>query len=200
MASAPKKRNDTSERIPTAAQERLDAQMEREWSAMIEGDREDTRALIDSTPSQAGRFGTLERDALVARLRAKGRDAADTMLSETTYLSGEDFAARIGLTRQALDKRRKAGTVLGLQGEKRGVRYPVWQLENSEGQPVYVLPALKETLPALLESLGGPWSVHTFLTTSWPQVGGRTGLDLLREGAGAEALELARSTRYGGGP
>lgn len=141
----------------------------------------------------------LWRNDLLSRLRARGADHADTLLTEPDYLTGEAFAARIGLTRQALDKRRKAGTVLGLKGEKRGVRYPAWQIVETKGRPAHILPALKETLPDLLAILGGSWSVHTVLTTSWPQVGGRTGLDLLRDGAVPEALDLARSTQYGGG-
>ncbi|MQX37412.1 hypothetical protein [Roseospira navarrensis] len=138
-------------------------------------------------------------DALLTELRGMGRQVTHDILSQPDYLSGTAFAKQVGMSRQALDKRRQDGTVLGLQGEKRGYRYPAWQIIQHPGGPTLIMPALKEVLPRLLEALGGPWAVHSFLFTSHGSLQGRTPIQALRSGDSNSVLELVENARYGGG-
>lgn len=99
-------------------------------------------------------------------------------------LSSDEFAKLIGVTREAVRLKRKKNEVLGLEGAKRGVKYPRWQV-TSDGR-------LLPELPALFEKLGGdPWSVYRFLRQHHPEVGEMTALDALKRGQVTKVLNAA---------
>jgi hypothetical protein len=90
------------------------------------------------------------------------------------FLSAEATARLLGITRQAVDKRRAARRLLGIRvaGDW---HYPAAQF--SEGETV---PGLDAVLAAMAEA--GPWSVLDFLLSPDDSLGGATPLDTLRAG------------------
>jgi len=88
-------------------------------------------------------------------------------------------------TQTTLNAMRQNGQVLGLDGGKCGVRFPVWQL-NIEGAPY-------PELASLHRCLGGPWAVYRFLVQPHGALNGLTGRQALERGAGMNALNTAVS-------
>lgn len=125
-------------------------------------------------------------EAALAAARERGRLRAAEILSGEDMLNADAFADLLGVTRVTVNAKRQSGQVLGLDGAKRGFRFPVWQLD-ADGRPYAALIALHERL-------GGPWAVYRFLTQPHGELGGRTGLQTLEEGQGQVALEAAEST------
>jgi hypothetical protein len=110
--------------------------------------------------------------------RGDARRAA--ILRDPAMLTGEAAAARLGVSRETINKRSQQGRLLALEFAKRGKRYPEWQFEESvAGRPL-------ESVLAALGSLGD-WERYRFFTQRQPGLGGRTPVDALRGGA-AEAV------------
>ncbi len=95
----------------------------------------------------------------------------------------DDFAAMLGITRQSLHDKRDKHQVLGLEGAKRGYKFPTWQIDQ-DGKPL-------SALPDLFAALDGPWSVYRFLKQHHPELGDITGLEAVRSGLTSDALALA---------
>ena len=66
--------------------------------------------------------------------RARGQARVAEILGGEDMLSAEAFAARLGLSPEALDIGRRERRVLGLDGAGQGFRFPAWQI-NAEGKP-----------------------------------------------------------------
>jgi hypothetical protein len=80
--------------------------------------------------------------------------------------------------------------MLGLEGAKRGVRFPKWQI-GDDGR-------LLGGLAQLFEALNGqPWAVYRFLLQESDSLGGRTGREIMRNGMVEQAVETARSIGRG---
>ena len=77
----------------------------------------------------------------------------------------------IGISRQAIDKRRLHGKVIGIDLGKRGYAYPVWQIG---------LDGLAEVLAALDEL--EPWTQALFMLSANSYLDGETPLVRLRRG------------------
>jgi hypothetical protein len=132
-------------------------------------------------------------DDLAAALdeaRARGKVRAATILAGDDMLSADQFAALLGISRMTVNTRRQNHQVLGLDGAKRGFRFPAWQV-GEDGKPFAALPRLFERLG------GGPWSVYRFLIQSHPELDGMTGREALRRGKADEALSVADSIADG---
>ena len=124
--------------------------------------------------------------ASLKRAYARGSTAAAEILAGPDMLSSDAIAERLGVSRQAVNQKRHRGELLGLEGAKRGVRFPAWQV-GVDGLP---LPALRE----LQAALGAPWAVFRFLRQHHPELAMKTGLEAISEPRQvAEALQLARS-------
>jgi hypothetical protein len=92
----------------------------------------------------------------------------------------------IGISRVTVNARRQNHQVLGLEGAKRGFRFPKWQI-GADGKPF-------AALPALFDRLGGSdWAVYRFLVQHHSELDGLTGRDALYRGRSDEALEVAES-------
>jgi hypothetical protein len=129
-------------------------------------------------------------EAAMARAKVRGASQAGEILRGDDMLTADAFAAMIGATRETVHKKRHRHEVLGLEGPKRGVRFPDWQVSGS-GE---LLPGL----PQLFQALGGhPWTVYRFLLQSHPELGGRRGLDALREGKMESAISAAKAIGEG---
>lgn len=131
-----------------------------------------------------------ELDAALREARQRGRMRAAEILAGEDMLSADEFAALLGTSRMTINTKRQNHQVLGLDGAKRGFRFPAWQV-NEDGKPFATLPALFERLG------GGPWSVYRFLVQNHPELDGLTGREAIRRGKADLALEVAKSIAQG---
>src|SRR5260370_28967445 len=99
---------------------------------------------------------TLHNPFYGTRARERGVSRAVEILSGREMLSAAEFAKFIGVSREAVRGKHQRGEVLGLDGAKRGLRFPKWQV-TSNGN---LLPAL----PQLFKALGGDsWAAYRCL-------------------------------------
>lgn len=133
---------------------------------------------------------TEEREQAFARARERGRIRAVEILSGGDMLSADDLAERLGISRVTVNARRQRHELLGLDGAKRGFRFPDWQVDD-DGNAI-------EALPRLFELLGpSPWGVYRFLTQRHDVLGGATAKDALQRGQTDRVLDAAESLARG---
>lgn len=121
--------------------------------------------------------------------RERGRLRAAEVLSGEDMVSADEFAKVLGMSRMTVNTKRQSGQVLGLDGAKRGFRFPLWQLDT-DGQPY-------PELPQLHERLGGPWALYRFLVQPHGELDGLTGRQALERGRGPVALAVAEGISRG---
>lgn len=155
-------------------------------TVVIEPQASSPRIAVEEVNASAG-------DALdIALAAAKARGAARVadILNGEGMLTADAFGEEIGATRETVHKKRRRHEVLGLEGPKRGVRFPKWQLSRS-GE-------LLPSLPLLFQALGEhPWAVYRFLLQEHPEFDGATGLDGLRKGRIADVIAVAETIGAG---
>lgn len=117
--------------------------------------------------------------------RERGRMRAAEILAADDMLSAEAFAKELGTSRVTVNAKRQNGHVLGLDGAKRGFRFPLWQLDR-EGRPY-------AELPTLHERLGGAWALYRFLVQPHGELDGLTGREALERGKSKAVLAAADS-------
>jgi hypothetical protein len=105
-------------------------------------------------------------------------------------LSADAFAKLLGTSRVTVNARRQSGQVLGIDGAKRGFRFPVWQ-PDKDGLPFGALPTLHTTL------CNSAWAVYRFLVSPHGALDGRTGLRALQQGDDAAVLAAAEGVARG---
>lgn len=128
--------------------------------------------------------------AALTEARARGKKRVSEILAADDMLTAEAFADLLGVSRVTVNTRRQSGQVLGLDGAKRGFRFPAWQLDD-DGRPF-------EALPELHQILGGcAWAVYRFLVAPQGGLNGQTGLDALRSEKPDEVIETARGIAHG---
>lgn len=125
----------------------------------------------------------------LADARKRGRERAIKILAGEEMLGAEAFAAMLGASEADVDAMRERGEVLGV-GTTELVRFPIWQLDEHTLEPF-------KALPALQAKLGSAWAVYRFMIQRHGALDGRTGLDALREGDDAAALDVAESIARG---
>jgi hypothetical protein len=101
-------------------------------------------------------------------------------------LSAGQIGQMLGITRQAVDKRRRSRTLLALNMGRHGYRYPVWQLTRSGP-----LPGLEDVLQALEPHDG--WMQIAFFVSKNPRLGDETPVDMLRAGKVERVVNAARA-------
>jgi hypothetical protein len=113
----------------------------------------------------------------LAKARLRGAVAMRELLgADGGALSAAEVGALLGVSRQAVDKRRRAGQLLAVDLPRRGLLYPAWQF-TEQGS---TLPGLGEVLAALREH--DPWARARFFVTGNDRLEGRRPLDALRNG------------------
>lgn len=128
-------------------------------------------------------------DALRAA-RERGRLRAAEILDQADMFTAEEFAERLGVSRVTVNARRQKHELLGLDGAKRGFRFPAWQVDE-DGKPL-------GALPQLFELLGdSPWGVYRFLTQRHAVLNGATGREALSRGKTKQVLQAAESLAQG---
>jgi len=117
--------------------------------------------------------------------RVRGVIARQELLSmEGGMYRGEELARELGLSRQAVDNRRRTGKLLALTRGRRGFVYPAWQVR--EGR---VLEGFDLVLAALSDH--DPWSQLSFMLTPNTWLQDESPLDVLRRGEVEPVLEAA---------
>jgi hypothetical protein len=151
-------------------------------------DPQQPRSRIDIVPVTSEASGSF--DSVLQAARQRGTQRIAEILNSEDMLSADAFADEIGATRETVNNKRKRHEILGLDGPKRGIRFPKWQLSDA-GE---LLPGL----PELFRALGGrPWAVYRFLLTEHPELDGKRGLDAMQSGHVSEAIEVANSIAGG---
>ena len=163
------------------------------WEIRTRGEWAEAGAVYCHTspsPSQSGSGEWSALDDALARARARGERRVAEILAGDDMLTGEEFGARIGITRQGVDKRRRAGELIALEGPARGLRYPDWQI-GPEGQMV-------DGIGEVLALAGGePWTAYRLLVEPFPDSSGNRVCDVLRRGERERALAQLRGVVEG---
>lgn len=118
----------------------------------------------------------------LAEARLRGVQAQARLLAaEGGPLTGEQAAQLLGISRQAVAKRRRAGSLLAVQTGRRGFAYPAWQFD-ARG-PGGVLPGLEAVLRELgRDGVHSTWTCLSWFLTGDVRLRGARPLDALRKG------------------
>jgi hypothetical protein len=122
----------------------------------------ETTQLVADDPFIAAKFRGLKRKQQM--LEAAGG-----------ALTSEQVAEVLGISRQAVDKRRAAAQLLALTQGRRGYSYPSFQFED--GKPIT---GLEEVLAELRDL--DPWMQMVFFTSPNERLGDKTPLERLKKG------------------
>jgi hypothetical protein len=99
-------------------------------------------------------------------------------------LTAEQVAQNLGITRQAVEKRRRAGRLVAVSTGRHGYRYPVWQFTDSG-----TLPGLEDVLGVLAPH--DEWMQTAFFVGHHPWLEDRTPLEMLQAGEIEQVLNAA---------
>jgi hypothetical protein len=123
----------------------------------------------------------------LAMARLRGIEAKRRMLTdEGGTLSAEKVGELLAISRQAVEKRRKAGRLIGVSLGRRGFGYPAWQFSERG-----TLPGLETVLDALKAHDG--WTKLVFFTSENAATDGKKPLDVLRSGDVEKVLAAAQT-------
>jgi hypothetical protein len=126
----------------------------------------------------------LRRADPLAPARLRGIAARQRLIEMAGgILSAEEAAGALGLTRQAIDKRRRAGRLLAVSLGRRGYRYPAFQFVRGG-----VLPGLEAVLAALRPH--DPWMQLSFFVNRHSDLDEESPLAAL-EGGAVEPVKAA---------
>jgi hypothetical protein len=143
-----------------------------------------------TAPSVASQL-TAQDPLAAARLR--GVERQHSLLKKSGgVLTGAEAAGLLGISRQALDKRRRHGHLIGLTQGRRGYAYPAWQFDGGK-----TLVSLEKVLGRLTDH--DPWMQLTFFLNDNDRLDGSSPLELLRSGQVDPVLEAAASYGEQGG-
>jgi hypothetical protein len=122
----------------------------------------------------------LESDDPIVAARLRGLTLRQQMLETSGgTLTSEKVAKVLGISRQAVDKRRSSNRLLALTQGRRGYSYPSFQFE--EGKTLEGLEEVLKNLSAL-----DPWMRLHFFTSAHERLGGKTPIKALQDGLIAE--------------
>src|SRR5260370_17530275 len=100
-------------------------------------------------------------------------------------LTSEQVAEVLGISRQAVDKRRSSNQLLALTQGRRGYSYPSFQFDDGK-----TLKGLEEVLAEL--SALDPWMQMVFFTNPHERLGGKTPIESLQKGLVEEVKNAAK--------
>jgi hypothetical protein len=120
-----------------------------------------------------------------AELLARGAELKEELMRRAGgYLSASEVSKLLGISRQAVDKRRRSGKLIAVQ-IKGDNAYPRCQFDR-EG----VIPGLQEALASM--PIKSPWMRLEWLLTPDDALSGRSPLDALKAGDRESVLRIAR--------
>ncbi len=122
----------------------------------------------------------------VAMARLRGIEARRELLAEESgTLTAHQVSDLLGISRQAVYKRHRVGSLLAVDVGRHGLAFPAWQFVD-EG----VLPGFKEVLAAFKEV--NVWTQLDFFLGEHDALDGERPLDVLRRGELKGVLRAAR--------
>jgi hypothetical protein len=128
----------------------------------------------------------IQKSDPLARAFLDGLDAKARLIEQNGGIfKTEEVAEYLGITPQAVNKRRALRQLVGLTFRKRGYVFPAWQFTDRG-----TVPGLEQVLLALAGH--DEWMQNVFFIDPNTRLGGRRPLDLLREGEIPEVLDAAR--------
>ena len=117
----------------------------------------------------------------------RGIEAKRRLIEESGgVLSAEQIAQNLGITGQAVEKRRQAGKLVALTTGRHGYRYPAWQFTDSGS-----LPGLEDVLKVLASH--DEWMQTAFFVSKNPRLNSRTPIEMLKAGHLQEVLDSAEA-------
>jgi len=115
----------------------------------------------------------------------RGIEAQRRLLEEHGgTLSASQVAQVLGISREAVDKRRQSHSLIALSTGKHGYRYPVWQFTKSGS-----LPGLKDVIHALEPH--DEWMQIAFFVSKNPRLQDETPIEMLKAGELKEVINAA---------
>jgi len=128
----------------------------------------------------------IQKSDPLARAFLDGLDAKARLIEQNGgVFKTEEVAEYLGITPQAVNKRRALRQLVGLTFRKRGYVFPAWHFTDRG-----TVPGLEQVLLALADH--DEWMQNVFFVNPNTRLGGRRPLDLLREGEKQEVLDAAR--------
>lgn len=128
----------------------------------------------------------------LAGAKLRGLEARIRLLeAEGGTVPADKAAEWLGISREAVNQRRRGGRLPAVSMGRRGYRYPVWQF-GDEG----VLPGFEEALNNL--TIRGQWGRAAFFLGGNARLGGRRPLDLLRRGSPEDIEAVVDAARARG--
>jgi hypothetical protein len=124
-----------------------------------------------------------EDPLLAARLRGMKRKQ-EMLEASGGALTSEQVAEVLGISRQAVDKRRASNQLLALTQGRRGYSYPNFQFDDGK-----TVDGLEEVLGEL--SALDPWMQLAFFTSANERLGGSAPLEKLQKGHKDEVKAVA---------
>ena len=181
-------RNAITEKAETALRDLINASSEANLLNAL-AKRTGIDALIDLVSQNATALNSAAQspDPLRAARSRAAQKMADLVKAEGGPMGVDEVAKHLGISRAAVDKRRKKDALLGIQDGARFVRYPSWQFG-----PTGVLAGLPEALAAI--GVQDPWMRLQFFLSPDGELG-TTPLGALRGGRVAEVVSAA--AKYG---
>ncbi len=146
----------------------------------------DYMVLVEALTAPSVATQLAARDPLAAA-RLRGVERQESLVKKSGgVVRGEEAAALLGISRQAVDKRRRQGHLIGLTQGRRGYAYPAWQFEGGK-----TLANLGRVLDALRDH--DPWMQLTFFVNANDRLNGSSPLEMLRSGKLEPVLQAAAS-------
>jgi hypothetical protein len=146
----------------------------------------DFELLVNAVSATSTAAASTDGDPLI-RAKLRGIEHRKRILEKLGgILSAEQVSELIGISRQAVDRRRSQNQLIGLTQGKRGYAYPAFQFEDGK-----TLDGLKEVLDAL--SGHDPWMQSIFFANGNDRLNGRTPLDALRQGKTEAVVRAAEA-------
>jgi hypothetical protein len=146
----------------------------------------DFELLVNAVSATSTAAASTDADPLI-RAKLGGIEHRKRILEKLGgTLSAEQVSELIGISRQAVDRRRSQNQLIGLTQGKRGYAYPAFQFEDGK-----TLDGLKEVLDAL--SGHDPWMQSIFFANGNDRLTGKTPLDALRQGKTEAVVRAAEA-------
>lgn len=127
----------------------------------------------------------------LAEARMRGRLAVEKLLQKEGGCGTIRSAVEaLGISKPAVEKRRRNGKLIAIDTGKRGVLYPHWQFKSDK---FGVLDGLEEVLRVLREQGCIGWSLMSFFLNPHVDLHGKSPLQALRRGRIEEAMFVAEN-------
>jgi hypothetical protein len=123
----------------------------------------------------------------LARAKLRGLDGRRRLIEQLGgTLTAEEAADLLGISRQAVDKRRNQNQLIGLTQGRRGYAYPAFQFEDGK-----TLAGFEAVLQEL--SSHDPWMQLIFFANGSDRLDGRSPLEALRQGELDSVIRAAQN-------